>query len=329
MTDQHREHHRASVARRSTLAVPGSSVRMLEKARGLATDAAFLDLEDSVSAVSKDLARSQVVAALNDGGFCQGTLSVRINGRGTTWCEADLADVVLQAPGTFDCIVLPKVQTVADIQWLDQELARLEDLANLEIGSIGIEVQIEDALGLVNVEAIAASNERIRTLVFGPADFMASVNMKSLVVGAQPSGYTEGDAFHYVLMRLLVAGRAFGKQVIDGPYLGIQDIEGLRQASLRCASLGFDGKWVLHPDQIDTVNEIFTPVQSDFEKACEILIAYEHATSQSGGARGAVMFGDEMIDEASRKMALVMVAKGKAAGLTQPSSTLNSGTDSH
>jgi citrate lyase subunit beta/citryl-CoA lyase len=144
---------------------------------------------------------------------------------------------------------------------------------------------------------------------------MASVNMRSLNVGTQPLGYTEGDAYHYALMKLLVAGRAFGKQVIDGPYLEIKDLVGLALSSNRSAALGFDGKWVLHPDQIDLVNEIFSPTQEEFEQAELILQAYEYHTSQKGGQLGAVMLGSQMIDEASRKMALVVSAKGRAAGL--------------
>jgi citrate lyase subunit beta/citryl-CoA lyase len=211
--------------------------------------------------------------------------------------------------------MVPKVQRAHDIESVSAQLASLEAQANLPVGSIGIEVQIEDALGLINVEAIAASDSRIQTLVFGPADFMASINMRSLIVGAQPDGYTEGDAYHYVLMRLLIAGRAFGKQVIDGPYLGIKDSAGLRTASFRSAALGLDGKWVLHPDQIAIVNEIFSPAQDDFDHAELILEAYDYYTSHDGGARGAVMLGEQMIDEASRKMALVISAKGRAAGL--------------
>ncbi|MFO7250672.1 MAG: aldolase/citrate lyase family protein, partial [Actinomycetes bacterium] len=149
--------------------------------------------------------------------------------------------------------------------------------------------------------------------VFGPADFMASINMRTLVVGEQPPGYTEGDAYHYVLMRLLVAARAHGLQAIDGPYLQIRDVDGFRRTARRSAALGFDGKWVLHPDQIEAANEVFSPSQEDYDHAELILDAYEYHTTVR--RRGAAMLGDEMIDEASRKMALVIAAKGRAAGL--------------
>ena len=307
-------------ARRTTLAVPGSSPRMLEKAKGLATDALFLDLEDSVSPLVKEQARANVIAALLEGGFGDRVVSVRINSIDSQWAMEDLTQVIEQAGDKIDCVLVPKMQTAAQVLQIDERIAQLEAARGLAIGTIGIETQIEDALGLVNVEHIAAASERIESLVFGPADFMASINMKSLVVGQQPAGYTEGDAYHYPLMRMLVAGRAFGKQVIDGPYLGIKDLDGLRTASLRSAALGFDGKWVLHPDQIDIVNEIFSPEQSDFDHAELILDAYEYHTSSSGGARGAVMLDDEMIDEASRKMALVISSKGRAAGMVRTTS---------
>jgi citrate lyase subunit beta/citryl-CoA lyase len=157
----------------------------------------------------------------------------------------------------------------------------------------------------------------VETLIFGPADFMASINMKSLVVGEQPPGYDVGDAYHYILMRILMAARAFDKQAIDGPYLAIKDLEGYRRVAGRSAALGFDGKWVLHPDQVAAANEVFSPRQEDYDHAELILDAYDYYTSAAGGAKGAVMLGDEMIDEASRKMATVISVKGRAAGMTR------------
>jgi citrate lyase subunit beta/citryl-CoA lyase len=167
------------------------------------------------------------------------------------------------------------------------------------------------------VDEIATASPRIETIIFGPADFMASINMRSLVVGEQPLGYDVGDAYHYILMRLLMAARAAEVQVIDGPYLQIRDIDGFRRVATRSAALGYDGKWVLHPDQIAAANEVYSPRQEDYEHAENILDAYTYFTSAAGGGKGAVMLGDEMIDEASRKMALVVAAKGRSAGLTR------------
>jgi len=310
-------HARPMRSRRSNLAVPGCSVRMLEKSKILNTDQVFLDLEDSVAPLAKEQARANVVSALNEGGYGTRVRAVRINAVDSPWAADDLDVVVRGAGSNLDCIMLPKVSTTADVFWLSERLDALEVQLGLEPESIGIEVQIEDALGLVNVDAIAASHSRIETIIFGPADFMASLNMRTLNVGLQPPGYTEGDAYHYVLMRLLVAGRAFGKQVIDGPFLGIKDLDGLRLTATRSAALGFDGKWVLHPDQIDIVNEVYSPTQDDYDNAELIVDAYDFYTSSAGGARGAVMLGDEMIDEASRKMALVISAQGRAAGLVR------------
>jgi len=175
---------------------------------------------------------------------------------------------------------------------------------------------IEDAGGLAAVNAIAAASPRLDALVFGPADFMASVGIRSLDVGGQPSGYAGGDVYHYALMRILIAARARGLQAIDGPYLKVRDTDGFRRSAASAAALGYDGKWVLHPDQIDAANEAFAPSPADFARATRIIEAYAHATGVE--ARGAVMLGDEMIDEASHKMARAIVAKGRAAGLTAP-----------
>jgi citrate lyase subunit beta / citryl-CoA lyase len=196
------------------------------------------------------------------------------------------------------------------VVWLDVLLGQLERSAGLEPGRIGIEAQIEDAAGLAAVEAIAASSSRLVSLVFGPADFMASIGMRSLTVGGQPEGYAF-DAHHYPLMRMLVAAKARGLQAIDGPYAKIGDIEGLRAAATSTAALGYDGKWVLHPAQVEVVNHAFTPPPDDYARAMRIVDAYERATSVD--QRGAVMLDGEMIDEASRKLALAIVAKGGEA----------------
>lgn len=302
-------------SRRSCLAVPGSNPRFHDKARDLDADEVFLDLEDSVAPAAKEAARSDVVRALTSGGWGDKILAVRVNDWTTEWTYRDVIDVVDGAGDVLDSLILPKVQTAEHVVALDLLLAQLERTNGLQLGRIGIEAQIESALGLVNVDAIAAASPRVQTLVFGPADFMASLNMKSLVVGEQPTGYDVGDAYHYILMRILMAARAHGKQAIDGPYLQVRDVEGFRRGALRSAALGYDGKWVLHPDQIAAANEVYAPDQADYDHAENILDAYEHATSERGGTRGAAMLGDEMIDEASRKMALVVSAKGRAAGL--------------
>ncbi|MGZ8736108.1 MAG: HpcH/HpaI aldolase/citrate lyase family protein [Nocardioides sp.] len=302
-------------SRRSCHAVPGSNPRFLEKAQGLDSDQVFLDIEDSVAPIAKPEARKNIVEVLNTGDWGSRVRTVRVNDWTTEWTYKDVIEVVEGAGANLDCIMLPKVQTAEQVVALDTLLTQIEKTMGYEVGKIGIEAQIENALGLINVDAIATASPRVETIIFGPADFMASINMKSLVVGEQPPGYDVGDAYHYILMRILMAARAHNKQAIDGPYLQIKDLDGFKRVAGRAAALGFDGKWTLHPDQIAAANEVFSPLQSDYDHAENILDAYEHYTSAQGGAKGAVMLGDEMIDEASRKMALVISAKGRAAGM--------------
>jgi citrate lyase subunit beta/citryl-CoA lyase len=302
-------------SRRSILAVPGSNPRFLEKAQGLPADEIFLDLEDAVAPSAKEEARKNVVAALNEGDWTGKIRGVRVNDLSTQWTYRDVIDVVEGAGADLDCLILPKVQRAADVQWLDRLLTQLEQATGLAVGGIGIEAQIEDARGMTAIDEIAASSPRLETLVFGPGDFMASLNMKTLVVGEQPPGYTEGDAYHYILMRILMAARAQDLQAIDGPYFNVRDVEAFTRVARRSAALGFDGKWVLHPSQIEAANEVYAPAQDDYDHAELILDAYEYYTTVE--KRGAAMLGDEMIDEASRKMALVIAAKGRDAGLTR------------
>jgi citrate lyase subunit beta / citryl-CoA lyase len=302
-------------SRRSCHAVPGSNPRFLEKAQGLEADQVFLDIEDSVAPIAKADARKNIVDVLNNGDWGDTVRTVRVNDWTTQWTYKDVVEVVEGAGANLDCIMLPKVQTAEQVVSLDTLLTQIEKTMGYDVGRIGIEAQIENALGLINVDAIATASPRVETIIFGPADFMASINMRSLVVGEQPPGYDVGDAYHYILMRILMAARAHDKQAIDGPYLQIKDLDGFKRVAGRSAALGFDGKWTLHPDQIAVANEVYSPKQQDYDHAENILDAYEHYTSERGGAKGAVMLGDEMIDEASRKMALVISAKGRAAGL--------------
>lgn len=292
---------------------------MIEKAKGLPADEVFLDLEDAVAPDAKAQARAQVAAALASDGWAGQLRGVRVNDWTTPWTYADVIDVVTEvarADSDLDLIVLPKVTDVAHVQALDLLLTQLETTHGLPVGRIGIEAQIENAKGLTNIDAIAAG-PRVQALVLGPGDMAASLNMRTLEVGGQPEGYDIGDAHHHVLMRILIAARSRGVNAIDGPYVKVRDIDGFRRVAGRSAALGYDGKWVLHPDQITAGNEIFSPRQPDYDHAELILDAYDWHTSQAGGARGAVMLGDEMIDEASRKMALVVAGKGRAAGMTR------------
>jgi citrate lyase subunit beta/citryl-CoA lyase len=292
---------------------------MLDKAQGLPADQVFLDLEDAVAPLAKPGARKNVIAALNNGDWGGKVRVVRVNDLTTHWTYGDVIEVVEGAGANLDAIMLPKVQEPSHVQWLDLTLSQIEKQMGLVAGSVGIEVQIENARGLVNVDAIAAASPRVETIIFGPADFMASINMRSLVVGALIPDYGPGDPYHYILMRILMAARMHDLQAIDGPFLQIRDVDAYTEVAKRSAALGFDGKWVLHPGQIDAANAVYSPSQEDYDHAELILDAYDYATSEEGGKLGAVMLGDEMIDEASRKMALVLSAKGRAAGMHRTS----------
>ena len=228
---------------------------MIQKAKALPADQVFLDLEDAVAPVAKTHARAQVAAALAEPGWAGQLRGVRVNDWTTPWTHADVIDVVSQAGASLDVIVLPKVTDVSHVHALDLLLSQLEATHALPLGAIGIEAQIEDARGLTNIDAIASA-PRVQALVLGPADLMASLNTRTLEVGEQPPGYDVGDAYHHVLMRILVAARAHGVAAIDGPYLKVRDVEAFRRVAGRSAALGYDGKWVLHPDQIAAGNEI-------------------------------------------------------------------------
>jgi citrate lyase subunit beta/citryl-CoA lyase len=295
---------------------------MIDRAKGLPADQVFLDLEDAVAPDAKGPARTRVAAALAEPGWAGQLRGVRVNDWTTPWTHTDIIEVVAAvgsaSDAKLDVVVLPKASDVAHVRALDLLLTQLETIHGLPVGGIGIDAQIEDACGLLNVGAIAAA-PRVQALVLGPADLTASLNMRALVVGEQPEGYDVGDAYHHTLMTILVAARAHGVAAVDGPYLKVRDVEAFRRVAGRSAALGYDGKWVLHPDQIAAGNEIFSPRQDEYDHAELVLEAYAWHTSSAGGARGAVMLGDEMIDEASRKMAEVIAAKGRAAKLQRKS----------
>lgn len=296
------------------LAVPGSSTRMLEKSKGLGADAVFLDLEDAVAEDAKASARDNVVAALREGGWAAPTVTVRVNGWASSHTHADVAAVLAGAGAAVDCLVLPKASDPSHVQALHLLVSQLERAHGLEEGRIGVEVQVEDAAGLLNVAGLAAA-PRVESLVLGPADLMADLGMRSLAVGEQPDGYAPGDAHHHSLMSILVAARAHGVQAVDGPYPAVRDVDGFRRQARRSAALGYDGKWVLHPDQVDACNEVFSPTQEQYERAADVLDALAWHASAAGGARGAAVLGEEMVDAASGAMARRLVAAGEAAGL--------------
>ena len=285
---------------------------MMGKGPGIPADMVFLDLEDAVAPKEKEASRAKIATAIRTQDWGDKVMCVRVNDWSTKWTAFDIIEVVAGAGERLDEIMLPKVETAAQIVATDLLLRQVEIANGLPIGHIGIEAQIETARGLINVEEICVASSRIETIIFGPADFAASMEMPVLTGGVQIAEYP-GDHFHYVFSKILMAGRANGLQVIDGPYLYIRDSDGFKNYCQRTRTLGYDGKWALHPDQVSILNEVFSPTQEQFDKAWAILDAYTTATEGEG--KGAVMFGEEMIDEASRKMALKFISRGGRAGL--------------
>jgi citrate lyase subunit beta/citryl-CoA lyase len=297
--------------RRTCHSVPGSSEKFLAKAPTLAADQVFLDLEDSVARSEKDAARARVIEALKTLEFpADKTVVFRVNGTDTPFYYRDLIDVVEQAGDRIHAVMLPKVQTPGDIEMTDKLLTQIELAKGFEVGRIGIEAQIEDAKGLVNVEAIATASDRMETLIFGPGDYSAAIGIPITQIGGTPEGYP-GDHLNYLYSRIVVAARAAGIQAIDGPYAAFKDEDGLRERTRLVRALGLDGKWTIHPAQIAVVNDVFTPTRESWEKAEAMLEAYREATEAGAGA---AIFDGEMVDEANRKMAERIAGQGRAAG---------------
>jgi citrate lyase subunit beta/citryl-CoA lyase len=272
----------------------------------------LFDLEDSVAPAVKEQAREQVVQALRSYRYEGKVRSLRVNGVDTRWCADDIRHVVEGAGDRLDSLVLPKVEDAGAVHFAHHLLNQLE--LKLGLGrQLGLELQIESARGLENCFQCALASPRNQTLIFGPVDFAADMRLPGLRASDQRTAYP-GDFWHYFLARIAVAARASGLQPIDGPFTEVRDMEGLRESAQRAAMLGYEGKWVLNPAQAEVVNEVFSPGQADFDRAHQIVEAYRQATVVD--AMGAVMLGEEMIDEASRKLALATIERGRAAGMT-------------
>jgi citrate lyase subunit beta/citryl-CoA lyase len=294
---------------RSTLAVPGSQPQMIAKAFESAADWVFLDLEDSVAPGDKEAARAHVVRALLDLDWrARGkTISVRINGIDTHYMYRDVVDVVEQAGHRLDVVMIPKVGVPADVYLVDALLTQIEASRGLP-RRLGIEVIIESAIGMANVEAIAAGRGRLEAMHFGVADYAASVRARTVVIGGLHPDYP-GDSWHYAICRMRDACRAYGLRPIDGPFGDIKDPDGYRQAGKRAAALGIEGKWAIHPSQIEMANEIFSPPPPEVDRAKRILVALDEAAK---AGRGAAQLDGRMIDAASARMAENVVRMAEA-----------------
>jgi len=286
---------------RSELAVPGSNPRMIEKALACDADYVFLDLEDAVAPDDKLQARKNIIEALNslDWKNAGKTVSVRINGLDTHYMYRDVVDVVEQAGQHLDTILVPKVGVPDDLYTVDVMVTQIEEAKGIG-HRIGLEALIETALGMANVERIAAAPcTRLEALHFGVADYAASNRARTVNIGGLNPDYP-GDQWHAAITRMTVACRAFGLRPIDGPFGDFNDAEGYTLAARRAAALGIEGKWAIHPSQIALANEVFSPPEAEVNKARRILEELEKAAAEG---RGAASLDGKMIDAASARMA--------------------------
>ncbi|HEY7840724.1 MAG TPA: CoA ester lyase [Gammaproteobacteria bacterium] len=296
---------------RSELAVPGSNPSMFEKAAKSAADYVFLDCEDAVIPDDKPQARKNIIIALNEVDWGTKTVSVRINGLDTHYMYRDVVDIVEQAGTRLDTILIPKVGTPSDVYVVDCLLTQIEAAKGLE-KRIGIECLIETALGGANVMAIAQSSRRLEALHFGVADYAASLRARTVNIGGLNPDYP-GDQWHAALVNVVTACRAFGLRAIDGPFGDFKDPEGYRDAARRAAALGYEGKWAIHPSQIDLANEIMSPLEGEVVKARRILVALEEAAK---AGKGAAQLDGKMIDAASERMARNVVRQAELIAKT-------------
>ncbi len=306
---------------RCELAVPGSSVKLFEKAAKSAADVIFLDLEDAVAPDDKPQARKNIVQALQDIDWGRKTMSVRINALDTHYMYRDVVEVVEAAGDKLDLIMVPKVGTAADIYAVDMLLTQIETAKGFK-KRIGIEAIIETALGMQNIHEIAAASPRMESLHFGVADYAASTRARTTSIGGpnalygvltdkdgdKPRDYFWGDMWHYAISRMVVAARANGLRPIDGPFGDFSDPDGYKAGGNRAGVLGCEGKWAIHPSQVALANELFTPSDTEVKKAHRILEAMAQAQKEG---KGAVSLDGRLIDLASIRQAEVLVAKAR------------------
>jgi citrate lyase beta subunit len=300
---------------RSELAVPGSQPALFRKALDSDADYVFLDLEDAVAPGDKEQARKHVVAGLLEYDWrARGkSISVRINGIDTHFLYRDVVDVVEQAGHRLDTLLVPKIGTPADVYFIDALLTQIEAARDIPT-PIGIEVLIETALGMANVEAIAQASRRLEAMHFGVADFAASVHARTVSIGGLNPDYP-GDQWHAAMSRIVTASRAYGLRAVDGPYGDFGDPDGFLAAARRAAVLGYEGKWAIHPSQISLANEVFTPPAPEVERARGILRALDEAARDG---RGAAQQDGRMVDAASARMAQNIVQIAAAIDAKRP-----------
>src|SRR5215469_17251751 len=296
--------------RRCELSTPGSNERMIEKALGTNADVVFLDLEDAVAPNQKVEARGKVIEALRSLNWGKKPRAFRMNNIETEYAYQDVIEVVERAGEYLDIIIVPKVKAARDVFWVDTLLTQIETRLRLK-RRIGLEVLIEEVQALINVEEIAKSSPRLEAVIFGPGDFSASQGVRmGKTIGGSITTYP-GDIWHYARSKIVVAARAAGIDAIDGPYADFRNPEGYREEAVRSSTMGFVGKWAIHPSQIEIANEIYSPSREEVERARRLEAAYAKAEEEG---LGAVTFEGVMIDAASVRIIRNTIEKANLIG---------------
>lgn len=296
--------------RRSILSVPGHVEKMHIKARESEADVIMLDLEDSVPVDAKEQARAQVIRSVTSMDWSHKTLTFRINALDTPYGYRDLLEVAEAAANGVDSVVIPKVNEPADIYFA----AKMLDGIEMHKGAakpMGIEASIETAQGLENVSRIAAADQRVKTLVFGIADYSASVGARLISIsghGEKEDEIYPGHRWHFPLSRMVMAAKANGLMAIDAPYGNFKDPDGLKKSAVMSCALGCDGKWAIHPGQLKTINQVFSPTAEDIDRAVKVLAAYKEAKEKG---LGATAVDGRMVDRATVQLAEKLVAQAK------------------
>ena len=293
---------RIGMLRRSLLSVPGDKEAMIAKAQSLAVDSLFFDLEDSVSPQSKIAARALISQSVKRSLFSAPFISVRVNARDTPFIADDLALLSGGLVREIDSIIFPKINSIDDCNWMDDQLASVEKAAGIAVGTIAIDAQIESAQGLQNVNQIAG-HPRVISLSFGPLDFLADIGAPTLHINESTQAI-----INHALAQILIAARANGIEALDGPIVDYKNPETFERSALTIYSMGFDGKWLIHPSQIELCHKVFTPTIEEFKSAIALLKDYE--------GQGVIVRDQVMVDAASIRMAQVVMSRGVAAGFT-------------
>jgi citrate lyase subunit beta/citryl-CoA lyase len=297
-------------ARRSELSTPGSSEKMMEKAATSDADLVFLDLEDAVAPSEKVASRAKVVTALTTLDWGRKTRAMRMNALDTQWAYEDVIHVVEESQGCLDLIIVPKVKCAADVRWVDILLTQIEMKLGRE-KPVALEVLIEEVEAMVNVEEIARASSRLEALIFGPGDYSASQGVRVGSIGGEANRYP-GDLWHYARNKIVIAARAAGIEAVDGPYANFGKPEGYREECQRSLTLGFVGKWAIHPSQIEIANEVYSPTKEEVERARAMVADYAKAEAEG---LGSVAVNGVMVDAASARLMRNVIRKADLFGM--------------